>query len=164
MINRILFMMFLLMLSGCGFEISSDDTDDSFNETSNESVTTNISDGETSQDCSLLVFPDGEGGNLWEPSSELDGNAVVLFDEVFQQPFLSVEARVASTETTDESTELFSQNAGSLFTNPVPETAPPRQTWRGSLFGGFYTGELFITMGDGTVCPVIIPTPGSRVD
>lgn len=124
---------FPMLVSGIGCKLSStgDTTHSeivgSFNE---DNSVDNFGTGETGDGVSCVGVggPDGEGGFLWKPASDKDGNLVILFPARFDKQFIAVYV-----EDLEGGVE---EGSFAGFTNP------DRQTWRFSRNGAEYTGVV----------------------
>lgn len=128
----------LLFMSGCDFDVSGDTAQNSFNDSSDNSVNNDIILAEDffedDADCSgLIQGQDGSGGFLWKPESEKDGNLVVLFPAEYDEPFVAVFVETIGAEIEAGEFDGFSN--------------PNRQTWRFSSPGSAYTGTVRADLG-----------------
>lgn len=132
---------------GGGKNGSPDDNSDFI--VSNQTGTKNDPFSGKNPNCLGTMSIDGEGGFLWKPVSESDGNLAILFPKEFKSRFFDV---LVSKEDGD-------QESGSF----VGFTNGERQTWRFEDAGHEYTGIVQVDAGSQT-CEWIVPDPSERQD
>lgn len=146
----------LLFGNGCKASFSGDNTEGSFNDSSDNSIDNSITEiidddlenGEA--DCAGEVLGvDGPGGFLWKPESDSDGNLVILFPPEYGVEFIAVYVETLAGET-----------EGGVFAG---FSNPNRQTWRFSLPGEAYTGRVRVDLGT-QECLWNVSQPGNTQD